>query len=140
MAHKVYWLQEPVILCHEMVGDYDVARYQEALAEELARVAESATSRVYSLRDMTDVTKVPTNVGVYKQIIAELRAAGVVFEVLVQPNRLMRYMVEVMRHVAGVSVRVFDDRTEAEMFLRQLAARDDQLSGTGALPDLTNGT
>jgi hypothetical protein len=59
MPSDIYWLEEPVIIYHEMRGRYEADELKAAIAQELALAGQSPAKRVYVLRDLRKLEALP---------------------------------------------------------------------------------
>lgn len=85
---------------------------------------QAAAAKVYVLRDMRQLQALPTDLKLTKQMAARTQASKIAFVAMVDPNRLMRFMIEATKTQAALNSRVFASCDEAETFLRDLAAAD----------------
>ncbi|MBN1964132.1 MAG: STAS/SEC14 domain-containing protein [Anaerolineae bacterium] len=122
MPYEIKWLDEPHIIATTVQGSLNSTELRALLAEEIAFAAQSPLPDVYVLRDMGQVETITADVGALRDLAAQLNESKVAFVALVKPNLLVRYLTELVRLLAPIRMRTFDDRATAETFLRDLMA------------------
>jgi hypothetical protein len=115
MPVQIYWLQEPMILSNDYVGDVDMNDSENVLRFSLDAVARHP---LYVLVDMSQATSIHNNVLKMGSVVELINHPNTRWLAVVRPNVLAKFVLQVLvRHKA----KVFDAREEAEAFLRDRA-------------------
>lgn len=126
MASKTYWLEEPIIVCHEMRGRYTAQELRAGIGQELVLAGQSPEDRVYVLRDLSELDALPPDFKLTAEMAQKVLDSKIEYIASVDPNRLMRFMIKVTSHSVPLPIKVFDDRAQAKAFLRQMIEADHQ--------------
>jgi len=133
MPYEIRWEQKPHIRFFKLSGSVSESDFVAAVDQIIALEREVPGGEIYTLIDAGEIQQLPPLPVLSREIrrlLAEVpnRSPSTIFGV----SRMVRYIIEMLRKITPMRLRVFETRQEALGFILQMIASEHRTDGAPA--------